>query len=104
MKVIGIIPARYNSSRFSGKPLVIIHGKTMIRRVYEQACKALDIVYVATDDDRIKCEVVKFGGKVVMTSTNHQSGTDRCAEAVQIIQKIDNDNFDIVVNIQGDEP
>lgn len=104
MKVIGIIPARFASSRFPGKPLVDIHGKTMIQRVYEQACKALDIVYIATDDSRIETEVARFGGKVVMTSSNHQSGTDRIAEAVRIIQKKLNQKFNVVINIQGDEP
>ena len=102
--IIGVIPARYASTRFPGKPLVDINGKTMIERVYKQAKKALDVVYVATDDDRIANEVKRFGGKVVITSENHQSGTDRLAEAIEIIQKTTKENFDIVVNIQGDEP
>ena len=102
MKFVGIIPARYESTRFPGKPLVIIKGKTMIQRVYENASKALSEVYVATDDDRIFEVVEAFGGKVVKTLASHQSGTDRCAEAAQKLSgKID---FDVVVNIQGDEP
>jgi 3-deoxy-manno-octulosonate cytidylyltransferase (CMP-KDO synthetase) len=106
MKFIGIIPARYASTRFPGKPLVEINGKTMIRRVYEQACKSvsLDIVYVATDDERIYQHVEEFGN-VVYTSENHQSGTDRCMEAIQLIKKNHNyDDYDVVINIQGDEP
>jgi 3-deoxy-manno-octulosonate cytidylyltransferase (CMP-KDO synthetase) len=104
MKFIGIIPARYASTRFPGKPLVDIQGKTMIQRVYKQAKKALDYVYVATDDERIADEVKRFGGNFVLTSENHQSGTDRLAEAVLIIQKETKQHFDIVINIQGDEP
>lgn len=100
----GIIPARYASSRFPGKPLVMIGGKSMIERVYEQASKALDLVYVATDDIRIFDAVKNFGGKVVMTSSEHQSGTDRCAEAVMNISKETGTRIDIVINIQGDEP
>lgn len=103
MKVIGIIPSRYASSRFPGKPLADINGKTMIHRVYEQAkmSRALGDVVVATDDDRIVKEVTKFGGKVIMTGGHHKSGTDRCLEA---LEKIGADKWDIVVNIQGDEP
>ena len=78
MKFLGIIPARYASSRFPGKPLAILGGKTMIQRVYEQVNAYLDDVYVATDDSRIEAVVKSFGGKVVMTSVNHNSGTDRC--------------------------
>lgn len=102
MNILGIIPARYASSRFPGKPLTIINGKTMIQRVYEQALKAemLSDVVVATDDERIYDAVVSFGGKVVMTSVNHNSGTDRCNE---VVQNIDNE-YDALVNIQGDEP
>jgi 3-deoxy-manno-octulosonate cytidylyltransferase (CMP-KDO synthetase) len=102
MKVIGIIPARYGSSRFPGKPLADIKGKTMIRRVYEQAkqCKALSEVIVATDDKRIMDEVKSFKGKAVMTSKTHPSGTDRCLEALTKI----GGKWDAVVNIQGDEP
>ena len=83
MKIVGIIPSRYNSTRFPGKPLAMIKGKTMIQRVCEQAWKSkLDDVVVATDDIRIADEVLKFGGKYVMTDPRHQSGTDRCYEAV----------------------
>ena len=100
-KIIGIIPARYASTRFPGKPLVDIAGKSMIQRVYEQAAKSesLSKVVVATDDERIANEVARFGGSFVFTSSNHQSGTDRCAE---VIEKMP--DFDIVINIQGDEP
>lgn len=104
MEFVGIIPARYASTRFPGKPLVDIQGKTMIQRVYEQAKKALEQVYVATDDERIAREVKRFGGNVVITSENHQSGTERLAEAVQTIRKKTKQQFDIVINIQGDEP
>jgi 3-deoxy-manno-octulosonate cytidylyltransferase (CMP-KDO synthetase) len=100
MKFIGIIPARYASSRFPGKPLAKLAGKCVIKRVYEQVTGILDDAYVATDDDRIFNEVKSFGGKVVMTSPNHKSGTDRIEEAMT---KIGGD-FDVVVNIQGDEP
>lgn len=100
MRFVGIIPARYASQRFPGKPLAILGGKTVIQRVYEQVGKVLDDVYVATDDDRIKNTVEGFGGKAIMTSPNHKSGTDRIEEAVE---KIGGD-FDVVINIQGDEP
>jgi 3-deoxy-manno-octulosonate cytidylyltransferase (CMP-KDO synthetase) len=100
----GIIPARYASSRFPGKPLAIIGDKTMIQRVYEQANKALELVYVATDDERIFDSVKGFGGKAVMTSPDHQSGTDRCWEAISRIMKETGRKIDIVINIQGDEP
>lgn len=102
MNVIGIIPSRYASTRFPGKSLVDIGGKTMIRRVYEQAAKAksLSQVTVATDDERIFNEVKSFGGEVMMTSSLHQNGTERCAEVVSVISN----NIDIVINIQGDEP
>lgn len=101
MKVLGVIPARYASTRFPGKPLVDIQGKSMIRRVYEQAAKAsgIDKVVVATDDERIAAEVKSFGGEFIMTGSQHQSGTDRCAEVVEKVP-----GFDVVVNIQGDEP
>ena len=101
MKFLGIIPARYASSRFPGKPLVDIEGQTMIRRVYEQVKKSkkLTEVIVATDDQRIAAEVLSFGGKVAMTSDTHQSGTDRCAEVIAHDQE-----YDVVINIQGDEP
>jgi len=99
---LGIIPARFASTRFPGKPLVEISGKTMVRRVYEQASQsALDEVVVATDDQRIFTHVQDFGGNVVMTSPAHRSGTDRCAEVAALPQYVD---FEIIVNIQGDEP
>jgi 3-deoxy-manno-octulosonate cytidylyltransferase (CMP-KDO synthetase) len=100
MKITGIIPARYNSSRFPGKPLVNINGKTMIRRVYEQCmkCPALNDVIVATDDALIKAEVESFGGVVVMTSPEHINGTERCNEVAQSLDS------DVIINIQGDEP
>ena len=100
MKFLGIIPARYASTRFPGKPLAILGGKTVIQRVYEQVAGALDDVCVATDDERIEAVVKSFGGKVVMTSPNHKSGTDRCYEALTKVEG----QFDVVVNIQGDEP
>jgi 3-deoxy-manno-octulosonate cytidylyltransferase (CMP-KDO synthetase) len=104
LKFAGIIPARYASSRFPGKPLVMINGKTMIRRVYEQAVQSLDVVFVATDDKRIFDAVTSFGGYAVMTSSDHHSGTDRCAEAVGKISRKEGIHVDVVVNIQGDEP
>lgn len=100
MKFIGLIPARYASTRFPGKPLALLNGKPVIQHVYEQASKVLDAVYVATDDERIYNKVLAFGGKAVMTSTEHHSGTDRIEEA---LEKVGGD-FDVVVNIQGDEP
>ena len=100
MKFIGIIPARYASTRFPGKPLVDMLGKPMIQRVYEQVAGLLDEVCVATDDDRIADAVRDFCGNVVMTSTEHKSGTDRCQEAFLKI----GEPFDVVINIQGDEP
>ncbi|MFC2773555.1 MAG: 3-deoxy-manno-octulosonate cytidylyltransferase [Segatella oris] len=100
MKFIGLIPARYASTRFPGKPLALLAGKPIIQHVYEQAAKVLDAVYVATDDERIYNKVTEFGGKAVMTSTKHHSGTDRIEEA---LEKVGGD-FDVVVNIQGDEP
>ena len=108
MKFIGIIPARYASTRFPGKPLAEICGKTVIRRVYEQARKALDTVVVATDDERIYNDVESFGGKVVMTRPDHKCGTDRCLEAYQAITtpawREQNDKDTVIINIQGDEP
>ncbi len=103
MKIIGIIPARYASTRFPGKPLVDIDGKSMIQRVYEQCIKAekLSSILVATDDQRIYDHVLTFGGKPWMTSHEHQSGTDRCAE---IIDSGKAGEWDAVINIQGDEP
>lgn len=100
--IIGIIPARYASTRFPGKPLIQIKGKSMIQRVYEQCQQAsqLSNIMVATDDQRIQEHVQAFGGKVILTADHHQSGTDRCAE---VIRKLDA-QFDAVINIQGDEP
>lgn len=102
MRSIGIIPARFASTRFPGKPLADINGKLMIQRVYEQALKAsaLHHVVVATDDERIRDAVISFGGDVAMTAPEHQSGTDRCLEALEQQEE----EFEIVVNIQGDEP
>lgn len=100
MKFIGIIPARYASTRFPGKPLAILGGKTVIQRVYEQARATVGDTYVATDDDRIFMAVQDFGGQVVMTRTDHKSGTDRIEEAAE---KIGTD-ADVIINIQGDEP
>ncbi len=104
MNTIGIIPARYNSTRFPGKPLIKIGGKTMIRRVYERCTLSLNNVIVATDDKRIMKEVEGFGGHAIMTSTDHKSGTDRCAETITLYQKSCNKPVDVVINIQGDEP
>ena len=108
MKFIGIIPARYASTRFPGKPLAEICGKTVIRRVYEQSRQALDTVVVATDDERIYDAVELFGGKVVMTRADHKCGTDRCLEAYQAITtpawRAQNDADTVIINIQGDEP
>lgn len=126
MKILGVIPARYASTRFPGKPLVDINGKSMIQRVYEQAkkCKSLAHVVVATDDERIFDHVMAFGGVAIMTAATHQSGTDRCAEVVEKLnfalqtQNLDSDEavvfdkitpkrvgiFTAVINIQGDEP
>jgi len=100
LRFVGIIPARFASTRFPGKPLSEIGGKTMIQRVYEQVSKALSDVYVATDDQRIYDAVILFGGKVIMTSDRHKSGTDRCYEAFSKLTEW----FDVVINIQGDEP
>lgn len=100
MEIIGIIPSRYESSRFPGKPLADICGKTMIERVYRRACEALDTVIVATDDIRIADEVERFGGNVMMTSSELRSGTERCAAVVSMLERMP----DAVINIQGDEP
>lgn len=108
MKYIGIIPARYASTRFPGKPLAEIGGKTVIQRVYIQASQALDTVVVATDDDRIYDAVEAFGGKVVMTRADHRCGTDRCLEAYEAITtpgwREQNNKDTVIINIQGDEP
>ncbi|WP_159519303.1 3-deoxy-manno-octulosonate cytidylyltransferase [Sunxiuqinia indica] len=101
-KFIGIIPARYASTRFPGKPLVKLGDKLIIQHVYENAEKAIDDVWVATDDERIAKAVAGFGGKYVMTRDDHQSGTDRCAEAAALLSA--EIQFDVVINIQGDEP
>jgi 3-deoxy-manno-octulosonate cytidylyltransferase (CMP-KDO synthetase) len=102
MKIVGIIPSRYGSTRFPGKPLIDIGGKTMIRRVYEQSklATSLSEVVVATDDQRILKEVLGFGGKALMTYPNHKNGTERCAELVSL-GAVD---ADVIINIQGDEP
>ena len=100
MKFIGIIPARYASTRFPGKPLAMLGGKTVIHRVYEQVCGALDEAYVATDDERIFAAVEAFGGRAVMTRSDHQSGTDRIEEAAEKIGT----TADVIINVQGDEP
>jgi 3-deoxy-manno-octulosonate cytidylyltransferase (CMP-KDO synthetase) len=100
MKFIAIIPARYASTRFPGKPLAMLGGKTVIQRVYEQATAVLGEAYVATDDERIYQAVEAFGGKAVMTRTDHKSGTDRIEEAATKI----NTDADVIINIQGDEP
>lgn len=100
MKVLAIIPARYASTRFPAKPLAMLGGKPIVQRVYEAVAKAVERVVVATDDKRIYDAVVAFGGEVVMTSTEHQSGTDRCAEAYEKLGS----KADIVINVQGDEP
>lgn len=101
MKILGVIPARYNSSRFPGKPLIDLKGKSMIQRVYEGAKQSnlIDFLIVATDDSRIVKEVKRFGGNVEMTSEKHNSGTDRCAEIAKKYPE-----FDLIINIQGDEP
>jgi 3-deoxy-manno-octulosonate cytidylyltransferase (CMP-KDO synthetase) len=101
MKILGIIPARFASTRFPGKPLIDIQGKTMIQRVYEGAklSKMLTDLVVATDDQRIVDEVTRFGGKVMMTSEQHTTGTDRCGEVLTNFP-----DMDVVINIQGDEP
>jgi 3-deoxy-manno-octulosonate cytidylyltransferase (CMP-KDO synthetase) len=106
MKVLGVIPARYASSRFPGKPLVMIGGKSMIQRVYDQSMKSrnLDKVVIATDDTRIKEHVLGFGGEVFITSTSHTSGTERIGEVIQQMEQSGIDDYDVVVNIQGDEP
>lgn len=100
LSFVGVIPARFASTRFPGKPLVNIGGKSMIQRVYEQVSKVLTDVYVATDDQRIYEVVTAFGGRAIMTSDQHRSGTDRCYEAYTKLPA----EFDVVINIQGDEP
>lgn len=104
MQTLGLIPARYASTRFPGKPLAMIEGKPMVQWVYERAASVFPYCYVATDDERIARAVEQFGGRVVLTSDKHRSGTDRCAEALQLVCSELNIAFDVVVNIQGDEP
>jgi 3-deoxy-manno-octulosonate cytidylyltransferase (CMP-KDO synthetase) len=110
MKILGIIPARYASSRFPAKVLADIKGKTMIRRVYEQVQQSslLTDICVATDHPEIAAEIASFGGKFVMTAQNHPSGTDRCFEALQKNNDLEviktGTKYDYVINIQGDEP
>ncbi len=104
MQFLALIPARYASSRFPGKPLALIGGKPMIQHVYERVVQAFDQVWVATDDSRIEQAVQAFGGRVVMTSTEHRSGTDRCVEALNRVEHSTGLRFDVVVNVQGDEP
>ena len=104
MKFLALIPARYASTRFPGKPLADLGGKPMIRHVYEKARAFFDTCYVATDDERIERAVAGFGGRAIMTSTDHRSGTDRCREALDKAEALCGGRFDIVVNIQGDEP
>lgn len=100
LKFIAIIPSRFASTRFPGKPLAMLGGKTVIQRVYEQVTKTIDNAVVATDDERIYNHVISFGGKVVMTGPHHRSGTDRCWEAYQT----NAGNEDVIINVQGDEP
>jgi len=104
MRILGIIPSRFGSTRLEGKPLLDLQGKTMIQRVYEQAQKALTHVLVATDDERIEKTVKGFGGKVVMTDDQHTTGTNRCLEAYELYTKRQSEPFDVIINIQGDEP
>ncbi len=100
LRFAGVIPARYASTRFPGKPLAVLGGKTVIQRVYEKVAGTLGEAYVATDDKRILDAVEAFGGRAVMTSSSHKSGTDRIEEAVEVLGK----NWDVIVNVQGDEP
>jgi 3-deoxy-manno-octulosonate cytidylyltransferase (CMP-KDO synthetase) len=100
LKFIAMIPARYASTRFPGKPLAMLGGKMVIERVYEQVSRVIADAYVATDDERIYQAVQAFGGRAVMTASTHQSGTDRIAEAVERV----GGNYDVVINVQGDEP
>jgi len=104
MKSVAIIPARYASTRFPGKPLVKIGEISMIERVYRQSAKAINMVVVATDDARIYDHVLAFGGQAVMTSDKHRSGTDRIAEAIEIIRQEHGQDYELIINVQGDEP
>lgn len=103
MKYVAIIPARYASTRFPGKPLALLGGQTVIQRVYEQVSKQIDAVWVATDDNRIHDHVRTWEGNVVMTSPDHKSGTDRIEEAMEKIEAMGQE-YDVIVNVQGDEP
>jgi 3-deoxy-manno-octulosonate cytidylyltransferase (CMP-KDO synthetase) len=102
MRFIALIPARFQSTRFPGKPLAMLGGKPLIQWVYENVKQALNNVWVATDDDRIFNAVEAFGGKAVYTESSHRSGTDRCAEAARLLKN--EIEFDVVINVQGDEP
>jgi 3-deoxy-manno-octulosonate cytidylyltransferase (CMP-KDO synthetase) len=104
MKILGIIPARYGSTRLEGKPLADIDGKSMIQWVYENSRESIDDLYVATDDTRIADEVKRFGGNAIMTSPDHKTGTNRCLEAYELISKTSGLKYDVIINIQGDEP
>lgn len=106
MRVLGVIPARWASTRFPGKPLAMIRGRSMVMRVYERAEKSgiFDKVIVATEDERILAHVHASGGNAIMTSTSHQSGTERCAEALELMIRKTRAKWDAVINIQGDEP
>lgn len=104
VSILGIIPARYKSTRLLGKPLIDIVGKPMIQHVYERASQVLEHVYVATDDERISQVVESFGGRVVLTAENHVTGTNRCLEAYQKIVIQTTQKFTKIINIQGDEP
>lgn len=104
MKTLALIPARYASTRFPGKPLALINSRPMVQWVYERASSVFEHTFVATDDQRIADAVCAFGGRCIMTSDRHRSGTDRCAEALDRAEEATNIKFDVVINIQGDEP
>lgn len=104
MNFLAVIPARYASTRFPGKPLALLGGKPVVQRVYEQVAGVLDDAVVATDDERVRDAVLAFGGRVVMTSPDHRSGTDRCREAFEKVCAAEKRTFDVAVNVQGDEP
>ena len=104
MNFLGIIPARYGSTRLEGKPLADICGKPMIQHVYEKAKSVMETVFIATDDPQIIKVINDFEGKSVITSTDHNSGTNRCLEAYDKIRKIEEEEYDVIINIQGDEP
>ncbi len=105
MNILGVIPSRFTSTRFPGKPLVDIKGKSMIQRVYENSAKVLgEDLIIATDNSLIYEEAKKIGAKAVLTSEDHKTGTDRCAEAVTKYEESSKLSYDIIINIQGDEP